>query len=449
MYEGGVNFSGANTEHDFLIEETNYGKDAIEVPIFEYSCQIDDSAEIIVGDNVLDNNASCYLYCFAIANKGLYNENNYRGLTFPTLSISSNIATISSSAMKMEYITNQSIRFSAYNNVSYDLDTNTPTYGSNYSFSSVDFTKKDIVVIRYNIGELYDTTINYSESVFGSGFMGQQTFEVYLEEGQTLVSADIELSSGYKSDSVYAPQPIIDTDGTRVRYVIGGENYDDTIAQGQLNITITTPPYTATKTLTTSVKGSQGNKRLVLPLTSDDVVSGTPTIQVVGTYASDTNAYANVISYDDDTKEIIFEGGLLNNANQSISVAITYTYSNSGGTRTITEYVSGTRTQTQYITPILNQGETITSATFSNVELVNNNIEGAYAQVDSFTSAGVVKYTMGQNVFNQKVYGVLKLVVSGQKRDITQDLMFVIKGLKSTDISGNQFDIAINHYKID
>ena len=56
---------------------------------------------------------------------------------------------------------------------------------------------------------------------------------------------------------------------------------------------------------------------------------------------------------------------------------------------------------------------------------------------------------MGQNVFNQKVYGVLKLVVSGQKRDITQDLMFVIKGLKSTDISGNQFDIAINHYKID
>ena len=146
VYEGGINFNGANTEHDFLIEETNYGKDAIEVPIFEYSCQIDDSAEIIVGDNVLDNNASCYLYCFAIANKGLYNENNYRGLTFPTLSISSNIATISSSAMKTEYITNQSIRFSAYNNVSYDLDTNTPTYGSNYSFSSVDFTKKDIVV---------------------------------------------------------------------------------------------------------------------------------------------------------------------------------------------------------------------------------------------------------------------------------------------------------------
>lgn len=42
-----------NSRHVFAIEENEYKKDALEVPVFEYICQVKDTNDVIVGDNIL------------------------------------------------------------------------------------------------------------------------------------------------------------------------------------------------------------------------------------------------------------------------------------------------------------------------------------------------------------------------------------------------------------
>ena len=76
-------YLGAKDRCDFLIEEDNYKKDALEVPVFEYSCQIDDSDDVIIGDNVLEqiqNSARMYYYQFVLVPKNTINENNWEGV---------------------------------------------------------------------------------------------------------------------------------------------------------------------------------------------------------------------------------------------------------------------------------------------------------------------------------------------------------------------------------
>ena len=55
-------------KYDIEIVETNYNKDAIEVPVFEYGCQLDDSEEVSIGENVFkeysDNSNIVYFYSF-------------------------------------------------------------------------------------------------------------------------------------------------------------------------------------------------------------------------------------------------------------------------------------------------------------------------------------------------------------------------------------------------
>lgn len=49
------------------ISESYYNKDAIEVPVFEYACQIDDSNEVLIGDNILtQHDNSIYFYHFIV-----------------------------------------------------------------------------------------------------------------------------------------------------------------------------------------------------------------------------------------------------------------------------------------------------------------------------------------------------------------------------------------------
>lgn len=77
IYEGGDlgnghTLVGAKDNCDFMISEINYDKDAIEVPVFEYSCQIDDSDDVEIGDNIFDNKTDdiVYMYCFTTGARG-------------------------------------------------------------------------------------------------------------------------------------------------------------------------------------------------------------------------------------------------------------------------------------------------------------------------------------------------------------------------------------------
>ena len=45
----------------------DYNKDALEVPVFEYSCQLDDSNDVLIGDNFFTQHANCfYFYSFVV-----------------------------------------------------------------------------------------------------------------------------------------------------------------------------------------------------------------------------------------------------------------------------------------------------------------------------------------------------------------------------------------------
>jgi hypothetical protein len=57
------------------IVEQNYNKDATEVPVFEYACQIDDSDDVLIGDNILrEHNGYIYFYFYKTGSN--LNQNN-------------------------------------------------------------------------------------------------------------------------------------------------------------------------------------------------------------------------------------------------------------------------------------------------------------------------------------------------------------------------------------
>lgn len=70
----GIYDSVRNQTNDncFEIEEQNYNKDPLEVPFFEYSCQIDDGENVLVGEDILDEREEdiSYAYGYAIVDKG-------------------------------------------------------------------------------------------------------------------------------------------------------------------------------------------------------------------------------------------------------------------------------------------------------------------------------------------------------------------------------------------
>ena len=57
------------------ISEENYQKDALEVPVFEYVCQIDDSEDVLIGDNILRQHDG-FVYFYSYKKGTHFNQNN-------------------------------------------------------------------------------------------------------------------------------------------------------------------------------------------------------------------------------------------------------------------------------------------------------------------------------------------------------------------------------------
>ena len=83
-------FNPRNT-YDFRIHEQEYYKDALEVPVFEYSCQVDDTENVIVGENILNkgNDEIFCLYSYILTFDNAYDDNNYMNLSnyIPTIDV--------------------------------------------------------------------------------------------------------------------------------------------------------------------------------------------------------------------------------------------------------------------------------------------------------------------------------------------------------------------------
>lgn len=101
-----IGVGGAKDNCDFMISEKLYNKDPLEVPVFEYCFQIDDSKDILIGSNILDNRQDdiCYIYQYAIAPKNTINDNNFENLTFADIDYNG-----------AEYIANNVVKFNVAN----------------------------------------------------------------------------------------------------------------------------------------------------------------------------------------------------------------------------------------------------------------------------------------------------------------------------------------------
>lgn len=65
---------------DYFIDIADYKKDPIEVPVFEYSCQIDDTEDVAIGENILEQHEDDYLYFYeaVVVPHGVANSQNWR-----------------------------------------------------------------------------------------------------------------------------------------------------------------------------------------------------------------------------------------------------------------------------------------------------------------------------------------------------------------------------------
>ena len=178
IYEG-KSYSALNTNrYDFVIDESTYYKDATEVPVFEYMCQIDDSDDIIIGDNILDANDddNGYMYFYILAPKNKYNNNNYGLLDIPSVPMNNLTSasytsddTTKKGIAKLEYDNNNNILISLYDSCTLDLTTKETTYGNRVNYSDLDLDNNDIIIVRHRfyvgvVERVYYTIDGYSDN---------------------------------------------------------------------------------------------------------------------------------------------------------------------------------------------------------------------------------------------------------------------------------------------
>lgn len=169
-----ANVVGAADNCDFHIVELAYKKDAIEVPMFEYSCQIDDSDDVIIGENILDltDDAETYIYSFVLVNKNIADNNNaykYREIPkFRLNSANNGIFYVDNGAIFE--VENNQIKITLGGEQSFNVVTNEIQNGSPIIISDLEgLYSKDILVFRHKLTKntTYESVdgINYVNSV--------------------------------------------------------------------------------------------------------------------------------------------------------------------------------------------------------------------------------------------------------------------------------------------
>lgn len=135
--------------HDAYIEF--YDKDALEVPVLEYCCQIDDSDSVIVGDRIFMEYDNCfYLYAYAQENKEVVNKIN--ALSFiddSNLTVMGTYKVGLADAVTPLLTSNGILTFRAYSSVSYD------SYSSEYEENTeVNLIRgRSTIIVRYAISK--------------------------------------------------------------------------------------------------------------------------------------------------------------------------------------------------------------------------------------------------------------------------------------------------------
>ena len=148
---------------DYLISDFTYEKDAIEVPIFEYVCQVDDSDDVTIGENILANNDDdyCYFYEAVFVPKRIVDNNNW-GLYFNKSNIQKyyqyiTINDTNSTDKKVANIevngSNMTLTF--YNSANIDTETLTKSNNNLVNMKSLMSDDTDLMIVRYAVPKGY------------------------------------------------------------------------------------------------------------------------------------------------------------------------------------------------------------------------------------------------------------------------------------------------------
>ena len=152
-------FNLSNNNYDIRIYESAYNKDALEVPVFEYSCQLVDTNEVLIGDNIFEINQDEDLLTFYL----FLNQNN--------LTLHNAIGRANSVGLNVAY--NSTTTVDSTNSCELNINGNDLTitlHGiTNYNYSSGSFTyltsatpisTRDLAVYRYTYKKSTKTLIN-------------------------------------------------------------------------------------------------------------------------------------------------------------------------------------------------------------------------------------------------------------------------------------------------
>lgn len=163
-------FDLSDSNYTIELYEQYYRKDALEVPVFEYSCQLLSNDEVLVGDNILDKNEDENKLTFYFFYEGHnLTLNNALSKVDDTL-ISRYVRLLTLNDFCRLNITVRMLVVQLYNQAGYDMDTDTLVIGpseghnfkKNHDYSIYRFTfdkltntivKKDVVLILKDLPE--------------------------------------------------------------------------------------------------------------------------------------------------------------------------------------------------------------------------------------------------------------------------------------------------------
>ena len=139
----------ALNNHTIRITEELYNKDALEVPVFEYVCQIDDSEYVLIGDNILKQYGSDFVYFYSYVYGDNINQNNAFTTTRVVADGVSGNCSISFASEFSYDATHKELSLSVWNESEYNPSTNTWQYGTRQNFVR----NKDYAIFRhaYNV----------------------------------------------------------------------------------------------------------------------------------------------------------------------------------------------------------------------------------------------------------------------------------------------------------
>ena len=191
--------------HDYMLNFQNYNKDALEIPVFEYCCQLDDTQDIIVGENILESSETdyIYLYSYTLVQKGVANNNNWSGLNIQQVSLGTQLGHYIVSldnAVEMTYYGQSAIEMAFYGNMYQNIDTEELHKTGRQTLTELGLENYDIVIARHTITKSNErarvvVANNHFQTIHGNDFTSVSGGYEIIAYVQLSESADFDTST--------------------------------------------------------------------------------------------------------------------------------------------------------------------------------------------------------------------------------------------------------------